>query len=118
MNKAYWIVAPLIAGLIGCADVEAPQSHRVQAGTSIDVPGTAIEDRSTLAYAVGQLRVYINSRYECSAVAIVNARRLTVVGNRVEFAEEWETNMCGMTKRFVMSFLHDMTGGIVLTIRE
>ncbi len=113
-----------VAGLIlllacgSCADVEQSGVKHETSTTAIDVPGTAIENRSTLAYAVGQLRVHAQSRYHCAALRISNARRLTSVTSKVEFAEEWEADVCGSRKLFILSFMHDMTGGTVLFIRE
>jgi hypothetical protein len=103
--------------IAGCADLGS-SGDGGGSETIVNVPGTAIESRSSLAYAVGQLRIYAKSKYDCSALVIENARRLSMVGDKGEFAEEWEADVCGAQKRFTMSFVHDMTGGLVLTIRE
>jgi hypothetical protein len=117
--KNMWFASALVLTLlVACADGEGSKPTRRVTDMGIDVPGTAIENRSTLAYAVGQLRVHVNGKYDCGALNIVGARRLTAVGNKGEFAEEWEADVCGVKKRFIMNFLNDMTGGAVLMIRE
>jgi hypothetical protein len=118
MKTICWMFILLLAGPIGCADVGGSAPGQGKSDASIDVPGTTIENRSALAYAVGQLRIYANTKYNCGTISIVNARRTTTAGDKGEFGEDWEADVCGERKIFKMSFVPDMTGSLVLTIRE